>query len=102
MFATSTYLSISSTPPLCCLPPQDWTKEELIELIQAEGLEVPGPNEWDQDAGVYRKRVEPKQVYVDFCKRQLFEAEPKPLVRMGKCLKGRDCYCLVDIFKVRA
>jgi len=62
---------------------------------------VPGPNDWDQDVGVYRKRVEPKQVYVDFCKRQLFEAEPKPLVRMGKCLKGRDCYCFVDIFKVK-
>ena len=78
------------------------TKQELVELIVAQGLEVPGPLEWDPNAGVYRKKAEKKQVYVDFCKRQLFEAEPKPLVRTGKRLRAREAYCLVDVFKVVA
>ena len=38
-------------------------------------------------------------MYVDYCKRKLFEAEPKPLVRCGKKLRIRDSYCVVDIFK---
>jgi hypothetical protein len=78
------------------------TKQELVELIVAQGLEVPGPLEWDPNAGVYRKKAEKKQVYVEFCKRQLFEAEPKPLVRTGKRLRVREAYCLVDVFKVVA
>jgi hypothetical protein len=77
----------------------DWTKQELIELIEAEGLEVPGEMLWDNDAGEMRKEVCRKQVYVDHCKRKLFEAEPKPLVRSGKRLRIRDNYCIVDIFK---
>jgi len=78
---------------------QDWTKQELIELISAEGLEVPGEMFWDNDAGLMRKEICKKQVYVDYCKRKLFEAEPKPLVRRGKRLRLRESYCIVDIFK---
>ena len=36
---------------------QDWTKSELIELIEAEGLEVPGEMLWDNEAGEMRKEV---------------------------------------------
>jgi hypothetical protein len=78
---------------------QDWTKKELIELIEAENLEVPGEMFWDNEAGVMRKEICKKQVYVDYCKRKLFEAEPKPLVRRGKRLRLRQSYCIVDIFK---
>mmetsp|Transcript_13212 Transcript_13212/g.17125 ORF Transcript_13212/g.17125 Transcript_13212/m.17125 type:complete len:554 (-) Transcript_13212:146-1807(-) len=77
----------------------DWTKFELIELIEAEGLEVPGEMLWDNEAGEMRKEICSKQVYVDHCKRKLFEAEPKPLVRSGKRLRMRESYCIVDIFK---
>ena len=78
---------------------QDWTKAELIELIKAEGLEVPGEMIWDNDASEMRKEVCPKHVYVDYCKRKLFEAEPKPLVRAGKRLRVRESYCVIDIFR---
>mmetsp|Transcript_6263 Transcript_6263/g.14386 ORF Transcript_6263/g.14386 Transcript_6263/m.14386 type:complete len:483 (+) Transcript_6263:58-1506(+) len=78
---------------------QDWKKTELIELIEAQGLDVPGEIIWDNEAGQMKKEICKKQVYVDYCKRKLFEAEPRPLVRAGKRLRVRENYCIVDIFK---
>ena len=76
----------------------DFTKEELIELIEAEGLPVPGEMNWDSTKGALVHVVK-KGVLVNFVKTSFFAAEPRPLVRVGKRLKVRQEYCVVDIFE---
>lgn len=78
---------------------QDWTKAELIELIQAEGLEVPGKMYWDKELGQMKKETCQKAAYVEYCRRWLFESDAKPRVRMARKLRISDKYCIVSIFQ---
>ena len=79
---------------------EDFTKEELIELIEHDGLEVPGKMSWNTEAGEMRREICKKQVYVDFCKRKFFDAEPRPMARSGKKLGGDvEIYVVISFFK---
>ena len=80
---------------------QDYTKEELIEMIESQNLELPGRMVWDPTHGELRKEICKKQVYVDFCRQKLYELEPKPLMRSGKRLLISNTYCVVSIFRAR-
>jgi hypothetical protein len=77
----------------------DFTKDELIELIELEGLPVPGEKKWDNRSGKMMRETCEKSVYVNYVKTSFFGAEPRPLVRVGKRLKVREEYCIVDIFE---
>ena len=79
---------------------EDFTKMELIELIKHDGLEVPGKMMWDASAGEMKQEICKKQVYVDYCKRKFYDAEPQPLARAGKLLGGDvKIYVVVSFFK---
>ena len=79
---------------------EEFTKQELIELIKHDGLEVPGKVMWDTEAGEMKREICKKQVYVDFCKRKFYDAEPQPMVRSGKLLGGDvKIYVIVSFFK---
>jgi len=78
---------------------QDWTKKELIELIEAEGLEVPGELKWDSDAGCMKKEQCKKHVYIDYCRRKFFEVDPQPMVKHVCKLGIAGIYCIISIFK---
>ena len=76
----------------------DWTKQELISLIENEGLEVPGDMVWDSESGSMKRQLCKKSVYVNFVKTSFFGSEPQQLVRVGKRLRVREVYCIVDLF----
>ena len=76
----------------------DWTKQELISLIENEGLEVPGDMVWDSESGSMKRQLCKKNVYVNFVKTSFFGSEPQQLVRVGKRLRVREVYCIVDLF----
>ena len=55
---------------------------------------------WNAEAGEMRREICKKQVYVDFCKRKFFDAEPRPMARSGKKLGGDvEIYVVISFFK---
>jgi len=78
---------------------EDMTKEELIHLIQREGLKLPGEREYDADNNVIAIKRLKKKEYLAFIRQRLFSNDEQPMVKKGKKL-GKN-FCVISIFKSR-
>ena len=72
------------------------TKKELIDMIQAEGFELPGKVTWDADAQISRKEKLSKVEYVTFARQTLFSLDSPPICQKGQAI-GKH-YCVVRIY----
>ena len=75
----------------------DLTKLELIQLIEGEGIQCPGPVHFDTASGTYRRVGLKKKEYLEFVRRELFKLESVAVCKRGQKL-GKT-YCVVSIFK---
>lgn len=78
---------------------EDWTKAELLELIDDMGAERPGNIVWDSERGEMVQEPCKKPEYVECCRKLLTAAERQPVVRRVKKLKGTaGLFCVVSVF----
>ncbi len=76
---------------------ENMTKEELIELIQREGMEIPGEEEYEQETGKIIKKRLKKRKYLEYVRQRLFQLDDKPVVQKGHRL-GKQ-FCIVSIYR---
>ena len=78
---------------------EDMTKEELIALIEKEGIELPGERKYDPNTNTISIKRLRKKEYLEFVRQKLFSMDDEPMVKKGKKL-GKN-WCVVSIFKSR-
>ena len=76
---------------------ENMTKEELIALIEREGMEPPGEVYFDAKTNSLKKERLKKVEYLEFVRQKLFSLDSPPIVKHGQKL-GKS-YCIVSIFK---
>ena len=78
---------------------EDMTKEELVALIEKEGIEMPGERKYDPNTNTIHIKKLKKREYLEFVRQKLFSMDDNPMVKKGKKL-GKN-WCIVSIFKSR-
>jgi len=78
---------------------EDFTKQELIKLIEENGWEMPGKTFYDEETGRVVREPCSKQEYLEVCKAQYTSVSQGHLVRRGGVISGHEC--IISLHRAR-
>jgi len=76
----------------------DFTKKELVEMIEENGWEMPGKTFYDEESGSIVREDCPKRDYLEVCKANFVQPESH-IVRRAAIVSGRES--TVTLFRAR-